>query len=263
MTLQAAFAAPVHVYARRSSVLGAASSAPARCVYRASPRRPASMALSPGRMVSGIPTALQAAAIAATMVIAPVAVHALDAPKTLFFDVASVVPKGTSALAEKALGAVANNTGYVVHFVVSNDVPYGETVDEYAKELFDEWGGGAKDIVVVGGVKVARAGVVCGEEAAKLVTKEIADSIGNETYAVRAGVESYGGAVLDVNNRLVAVLNGERDPGPPKVSTNEVVGTYKTKQETSAQRGKYIRVVGALLVIAFVAPFIQTAWFLK
>lgn len=217
----------------------------------------------PGRLASAIPAGLQAAAIAAAVAVAPLAAHALDAPKTLFYDEASVVPKGTTTLAEKALGSVAANTGYVVHFVVSNDIPYEETVDEYARELFSDWGGGAKDVVVVGGVKVARAGIACGEEAAKLVTKEIADSIGNETYAVRAGVESYGGAVLDVNNRLVAVLSGEADPGPPKMSSNEVVGTYKTKQETNAQRGKYIKIVGALLVISVVAPFVQTAWFLK
>jgi uncharacterized protein len=184
-------------------------------------------------------------------------------PKTLFYDAAGLVPRATAGLAEKVLGKVAAGTGFNVHFLVTGDVPYGETVEEYARELFEEWGGGPRDVVVVGGVKVARAGVWAGEEAGRLLTREIADSVGNETYAARAGVESYGGAVADVNNRLVAVLGGEKDPGPPAVGEREAGATFKTKAETSAQRGKYVKVVVALLVISFVAPFVQTAWFLK
>ena len=73
----------------------------------------------------------------------------------------------------------------------------------------------------------------------------------------------YGGAVNDVNNRLIALLNGEKDPGAPDMAAREVVQNFKTKSETDAQRGKYVKVVGALLVIAFVAPLIQTAWYLR
>ncbi len=73
----------------------------------------------------------------------------------------------------------------------------------------------------------------------------------------------YGGAVNDVNNRLIALLNGEKDPGALDMAAREVVQNFKTKSETDAQRGKYVKVVGALLVIAFVAPLIQTAWYLR
>jgi uncharacterized protein len=184
-------------------------------------------------------------------------------PDSLFFDEAGIVARGQAGLAEKALAALQTRDGFTVRFVLPKALPYGETPAEYAKELFDAWAGGPADVVIVGGVKVARAGVFAGEKAAALLTPTIAESLGNDTYAVKAGEESYGGAVLDVNNRLISVLDGEKDPGPPVVNINETIQNFKTKSETQSQRGKYIKVVGAVLAISFIAPIIQTLWYIK
>jgi uncharacterized protein len=179
----------------------------------------------------------------------PLTQHALaefpgTAPEQLFFDEAGVVAKSSAALAAKGLAAVQKSTGFNVYFVMPKAVPYGDSPAEYAKELFEAWDSGPKDVVIVGGTKVARAGVYAGDDAAKLITPNIAESIGAETYAVRAGEEAYGPAVLDVNNRLIPVLSGEADPGPPAVTMKETMGNFKTKAETNAQRGKYIKIVG-------------------
>jgi uncharacterized protein len=166
------------------------------------------------------------------------------APDTLFFDEAGVVGKSSASLAAKGLASVQTRTGFNVFFVLPKSVPYGESPADYAKELFQTWNGGEKDVIVVGGTKVARAGVYAGAEAAKFVTADIAESIGTETYAQRAGEEAYGSAVLAVNNRIIPVLSGEADPGPPAIANTERVATFKTKAETNAQRGKYIKIVG-------------------
>lgn len=257
-TMPPAFTTPAPVARRRSGVALQATCGPQTARMSAPAPRPRAAKANATDAVRGT---LAAAAAAGLLALSPALAGA--PPDLLFVDETSVVPKAAATLATKALSSVKTSTGYTVHFIIPQYVPYGQTPADYAQKLFDEWGSGADDVVIVGGTKVARAGVVCGENAAKLVTKEIAESLGNETYAVRAGQEAYAGAVLDVNNRLVAVLSGETDPGPPKMGSTEVVGKFKTKAETDAQRGKYIKVVGALLVIAFVAPFVQTAWFLK
>lgn len=257
MVHTSAFAPSAPVARRHAPSRAAVSSRSAPTCSAPSPRRArASLASLAG--------AARGAALAAALVAAPLNVHALGLPATLFVDDAGgAVPRTTAAVAEATLQKVAAKTGFAVHFVVTQNLPFGETVDDYARELFEEWGGGARDVVVVGGTKIARAGVVAGDEAAKFLTKEIAASVGTETYALKAGAESYGSAVFDVNNRLAAVLSGAEDPGAPKEDEREATATYKTKAETKSNKGKYIKVVGTLLVISFVAPFIQTAWFLK
>lgn len=205
--------------------------------------------------------ALALAATVATTPMSALAAFPDSPPSTLFYDAAGVVQKSSAGLAEKALAGIQTRDSYTVRFVVVKSLPYNSTLDEYAKDLHQTWGCGPSDVVIVGGTKVARAGVYVGDEAAKRLTPQIAESLGNETYAVKAGVESYSSAVLDVSNRLIPVMDGEMDPGAPGIAVRESVQTYKTKGETSAQRGKYIKVVGAVLIISFVAPIIQTLWY--
>lgn len=55
----------------------------------------------------------------------------------------------------------------------------------------------------------------------------------------------------------------ETDPGPPDMSTREVIGAFKTKEETKEQKGKYSTVVAVLLVAAFVLPMVQYYWYVR
>ncbi len=184
-------------------------------------------------------------------------------PAKLFFDDAGVVRKGDEALFTTAVDNIQKNQGYTVRFVMAKSLPYNQTPDEYAKELFSDWKLGPKDALFVASPKLARAGAFVGDSIAERLTKSIAESICNETYALKSGDELYGSALLDVSNRLIPVLSGREDPGPPDLTSKEVMQTYKTKTETSAERQKYIIVVGAVLVIAFVAPLVQTYWYVK
>lgn len=185
------------------------------------------------------------------------------APASIIYDDAGVVQKSAEQVFEKAMSTVSRNVGVNVRFVMARTLPYGETPDDYAAELFSQWSLGDADVLLVASPKLARAGAAVGAQAATRLTPAIMESICNETYALKAGDESYGAALLDVSNRLIPVLGGREDPGPPDMSAKEVVQTYKTKEETSLQRNKYVIIVAVILVIAFIAPLVQTYWYVK
>lgn len=174
-----------------------------------------------------------------------------------------MVQRSNAQLFGNAASNIETREGYKVRFVFVKNVPYGETPDEYAKDLARDWGLGEKDVLFVASPKLARAGVFVGDKAAGRLTPDIAESIANETYAVAAGDERYGTALLDVSNRLIPVLTGDTDPGPPELKSTEVVQNYKTKKETSGDRNKYVTVVVVILVISVVAPLLQTYWYVK
>lgn len=185
------------------------------------------------------------------------------APAGAIFDEASLVPKSSASLFSKAAANILRSERINVRFAMVRSLPYGETPDEYAAELAGEWGLGESDVLFVASPKLARAGVFVGGKAGERLSAEIAQSVANETFAVMAGVERYGAAVLDVSNRLIPVLAGEKDPGPPDLQAREVVQSYKTKGETRKEKSKYVTVVVVILVIAVVAPLLQTYWYVR
>ena len=204
--------------------------------------------------------------ILASLLLLSTSVHAEipnTAPSTSLYDEAEVIQKGNEELFSTAATAIESSTGIRVKFVMAKTVPYGETPTEYANELFHEWKLDENDVLLVASPKLARAGLAAGSNAAQTLTPTIIESICNETYSLKAGDERYGAAILDVSNRLIPILNGKQDPGPPDLSTKEVVQNFKTKQQTSQGRNKYVVVVGGILVIAFVAPMVQTFWYIK
>eukprot|EP00179_Madagascaria_erythrocladioides_P006539 CAMPEP_0198313668 /NCGR_PEP_ID=MMETSP1450-20131203/4611_1 /TAXON_ID=753684 ORGANISM="Madagascaria erythrocladiodes, Strain CCMP3234" /NCGR_SAMPLE_ID=MMETSP1450 /ASSEMBLY_ACC=CAM_ASM_001115 /LENGTH=272 /DNA_ID=CAMNT_0044016677 /DNA_START=6 /DNA_END=824 /DNA_ORIENTATION=+ len=184
-------------------------------------------------------------------------------PATPVYDDAGVVPKGQRGYLDTGFAKLKETTGYDVHFITVRSFPYDETPEEYAQEIFDQWGLGPKDVVVVGGTKIARAGLAAGSDAKVLLTAEIMDSIGNRTFEKKAVENAFGSAALDVMNRMIPILNGKEDPGPPAQELDFAASTFKSKEETANQRGKYTKIVAFLLVVAFVVPMLQYWWYVK
>lgn len=207
--------------------------------------------------------------LATLLTLSPTSVALAELPSSVpsapLFDDASAVNKGNQQLFNRAADAMLTNTGYRVHFVVLPSLPFGQTPTEYAADLAAQWGLGDKDVLFVSSVKLSRAGCFVGadEQLQRLLTPDVAKSIAEETYAVAAADERVSSAVLDVSNRLIPVLGGEKDPGPPVIVNTEVVQTFKTKQETKNDRSKYIKVVGGVLVISIIAPLVQTYWYVR
>mmetsp|Transcript_35448 Transcript_35448/g.86346 ORF Transcript_35448/g.86346 Transcript_35448/m.86346 type:complete len:263 (+) Transcript_35448:2407-3195(+) len=120
---------------------------------------------------------------------------------------------------EKSLSKLKEISGGEVYFVSIRSLPYEKTPQEYAKDLFQKWNLGEKDVVVVLANKIAKAGIYFGTEV-KTLNETSAKSIGEETYPFNAREEQYGSAAIDVNNRLVSILSNKGDPGPPNVNRN-------------------------------------------
>lgn len=79
-------------------------------------------------------------------------------PAAVFFDEANVVPAASESQIVKSLTKLGDSTGLTVRFVMVRAMPYGTLPQEYAEELFGDWGLGDKDVLFVGGSKVARGG---------------------------------------------------------------------------------------------------------
>ena len=79
-------------------------------------------------------------------------------PPTIFFDEANVVPAASETQIVKSLNKLAESSGLTVRFVMVRSVPYDTLPQEYADQLFQDWGLGDKDVLFVGGSKVARGG---------------------------------------------------------------------------------------------------------
>ncbi|MGB3650218.1 MAG: TPM domain-containing protein, partial [Rivularia sp. (in: cyanobacteria)] len=96
--------------------------------------------------------------------------------------------------------------------------------------------------------------IVTGDKVKSVMSDDIAQSVASETVLVplRNG-NKYNQALLDAQERIVTVLSGEPDPGPPVVTDDvQTEGTF-TKAEETDRPNATAWVVG-LLIAATVIP---------
>ena len=153
---------------------------------------------------------------------------------------------------------LAKKTGNEVRFVTIRRLDYGETPESFTQELFEKWfptpAAQANQTLLVLDTITNGTAIVTGEEVKPLLTDSIAESVVSETMGIpiRDG-NKYNQAFVDASDRLLAVLSGEADPGPPEVTeTVQVEGTF-TKAEDTDQGNATAWVVG-LLIAATVIP---------
>ncbi|HIK08444.1 MAG TPA: TPM domain-containing protein [Trichormus sp. M33_DOE_039] len=153
---------------------------------------------------------------------------------------------------------LAKKTGNEVRFVTIRRLDYGETPDSFAKALFDQWfptpEAKANQTLLFLDTVTNGTAIVSGEQVKSLLTDEIAKSVAEETLAapLRDG-NKYNQAFLDASDRLVAVLSGEPDPGPPQIIDKvQVEGTFKKAEETD--QGNATAWVVGLLIAATIIP---------
>jgi len=94
-----------------------------------------------------------------------------------------------------------------------------------------------------------------------VIGKEVAKSIVDETvgYNIRKG-DKYNQAFLDAGDRLVAVLSGQEDPGPPVMEDEIQIESTFTKAEDTDQGSATIWVIG-FLIVATVIPMATYYWY--
>lgn len=177
---------------------------------------------------------------------------------TWVVDQATALSRITRSELGSELEKLADQTGTEVRFVTVHRLDYGETVESFTEKLFKRWFPTAADqanqvLVVLDNVTNTTA-IQTGSDVKAALSDQIAQSVVQETMMVplRDG-NKYNQAFLDASDRLVAVLSGEPDPGPPVVEdTIQTEGTFARAEDTDDRSATVVVVV--LLVLATVIP---------
>lgn len=177
---------------------------------------------------------------------------------TWIIDESDVLSRLNEGRLSNRLENLAKETGNEVRLVTVRRLDYGETIDSFTNDLFEKWyptpeAQGNQTLIAIDTVTNNTA-IRTGDAVKSVMPDEIAESVVSETMFVpiRDG-NKYNQAFLDASDRLVAVLSGEPDPGPPNMEeTIQVEGTFASAEETDTQNSTIWVVV--LLVVATVIP---------
>lgn len=186
---------------------------------------------------------------------------------TWVIDDAGVLSRLVEGNLSKQLSDLADQTGYEVRYVTIHRFDYGETADSFADKLFEKWfptpAEQANQVIIVLDNLTNTSGIHVGEDAKALLTDEIAESVAQETLQVplRQG-DKYQQAFSDVSDRLIPVLSGEPDPGPPVVEeTVNIEGTFTSAEDTDTNSATLIVIV--LLLAATIIPMVTYFWYVR
>jgi uncharacterized protein len=177
---------------------------------------------------------------------------------TWVIDQAGVLSRLSQGEISGNLESLANETGNEVRFVTIHRLDYGETARSFVDKLFDKWFStpeeGANQVLLVLDNVTNSTAIHAGDAVKAVLSDETAESIAQETVMVplRNG-NKYNQALLDASDRLVAVLSGQPDPGPPVVdNTIQTEGTFAKAEETDDRSATMVVVI--LLLLATVIP---------
>jgi uncharacterized protein len=202
---------------------------------------------------------------------AAIAVYQLPAVSsgedTWIVDEANIISRINENKISNRLSQLAETTGNEVRLVTIRHFDYGETIDTFTEKLFDQWypapESQAKQTLLVLDEVTKTVGIKVGSDATAVLPTEVADSIAQETvlYPLLEG-DKYNQAFLAGTDRLVAVLSGEPDPGPPSFDDSfDSEGTFATAEETEENRSNNLVVVVVLLILATVIPMATYFWY--
>ncbi|MCL1470944.1 photosystem II repair protein Psb32 [Argonema antarcticum] len=185
---------------------------------------------------------------------------------TWVVDKGEVVSRVTEGKISSLLENLAKQTGNEVRIVTIRHLDYDETIQSFTNQLFEKWfptpeAQANQTLLAIDTVTNSTA-IRTGEKVKSIMPDEIAQSVASETVQVplRQG-DKYNQAFEDAGDRLVAVLSGQPDPGPPQVAAENarVEGTFKTAAETD--RGSSTVWVVGLLIAATVIPMATYFWY--
>lgn len=189
---------------------------------------------------------------------------------TWVVDEASQISRLNEGKISTALRELAQGTGNEVRFVTIHRLDYGETVQSFAEKLLEKWfptpeARSNQTLIVLDDV-TNNIGISVGSESAGILNAELTESITGETMKVPLlKGNQYNQSFLGATDRLVAVLSGEPDPGPPEAydDTVDTERNFATAEETEATRGVSTTVVVVLLIAATVIPMATYYWYLS
>ncbi|MGB5596436.1 MAG: TPM domain-containing protein [Crocosphaera sp.] len=162
------------------------------------------------------------------------------------------------------LNKLAENTGTEVRLIAVRRLDYGTTIDSLADDIFSKWypipEEQTNQVILVIDTFTNKVALRQGDETKSLLTDDIATSVVKETVAVplRNGAK-YNQAFLEAGDRLVAVLAGNPDPGPPEVQEINIESTFTSAEDTDDTNATIWVVV--FIVLATVIPMATYFWY--
>lgn len=183
---------------------------------------------------------------------------------THLVDGADVISFANESKLNKDLEKLAQQAGQEVRLAVIRRLDYGDTIDSFADKLFEQWyptpEAQANQTLLVIDTLTDSTAIRSGEAVQPLLSPEIAESVARETVVIplREGGK-YNQALLAASSRLIAVLSGEPDPGPPAAKSINIESTFSSAEETD-DRSATIWVV-VLLVLATAIPMATYFWY--
>ncbi len=176
---------------------------------------------------------------------------------TWVIDQAEVLSRFNEGKISSALEDLAKQTGNEVRMVTIRRLDYGETAESLTNKLFEKWfpteeAQANQTLLLIDSLSSGIA-IRTGDKVKSLMPDDIAQSVVSETILIplREG-DKYNQAFLDASDRLVAVLSGKADPGPPQIAeTANLEGTFKKAEETDTGNAT-IWVIGLLLAATII-----------
>jgi uncharacterized protein len=162
-----------------------------------------------------------------------------DLPEnTWVIDEAEILSRSTEGTLSNSFADLAAQAGLETRIVTIHRLDYEETIQGFTDKLFQRWFPSAADqanqtLLVIDNV-TNNTGIRTGEKVKQVMSDEIATSVAQETVLIplKEG-NKYNQAFLGAGDRLVTVLSGKDDPGPPEVKDTVMVeGTFATPEKT-------------------------------
>lgn len=176
---------------------------------------------------------------------------------TWVIDQADVLSRVNEGKISNILENLATQTGKEVRIATIRRLDYGETPESFTNKLFEKWfptsEAQANQTLLVIDIVTNGIGIRTGDQVKTLLPDSTAQSVVSETMLapLREG-EKYNQAFLDASDRLVAVLSGKPDPGPPQVAeTVPTEGNFKKAEETKTSNAT-AWVIGLLLAATII-----------
>ncbi len=186
---------------------------------------------------------------------------------TWVIDEANIISRINESKISGRLGDLAASTGNEVRLVTIHHFDYGDTAQTFTDKLFDRWyptpEAQVNQTLLVLDEVTKTVGIRVGDQSAALLDEAIATSVAQETvlFPLLEG-DKYNQAFLSASDRLIAVLGGQEDPGPPAFDDSfDSEGTFATAEETAENRGNTTILLVVLLVLATVIPMATYYWY--
>jgi uncharacterized protein len=181
-------------------------------------------------------------------------------PDTWVVDEADVLSRANEGKISGTLSELAKESGNEVRFITVHRLDYGETPESFTKALFEKWfptkeAQANQTLMMIDTLTNGNA-IITGDGVKATLADDTAKSITNETLMapLRDG-NRYNQAFLDVSDRIVAILSGKPDPGPPIIADKvQTESTFASSEETAKERGNSTAWVIGLLIAATVIP---------